>query len=118
MIRMLFSIVGNAVALIATAFVVPGITFTGSWVQLLVAGAIFGLLNLIVRPIALILSLPALVLTLGLFYFVLNGLLLWGFSQFMPGYHVSGLWAGILGSLVIMVVNWFVHALFGGKGKK
>jgi len=84
-------------------------------VQLLVAGAIFGLLNLIVRPIALLLSLPALVLTLGLFYFVLNGLLLWAFSQFMPGYTVNGLWAGILGSLVIMVVNWVASALFGGK---
>lgn len=116
--KILLSIVANAVALIATAYVVPGISFAGSWVQLLVAGAIFGLLNLIVRPIALFLSLPLLVLTLGLFYFVLNGLLLWGFSTFMPGYRVDGLWAGILGSLVIMVVNWLVHALFGGKAKK
>jgi putative membrane protein len=116
-LKILLSIVANAVALMATAYVVPGITFAGSWVQLLVAGAIFGLLNLIVRPIALFLSLPLLVLTLGLFYFVLNGLLLWGFSTFMPGYHVAGLWAGILGSLVIMVVNWLVHALFGGKAK-
>jgi putative membrane protein len=118
-VKILLSIVANAVALFATAWVVPGITFAGSWVQLLVAGAIFGLLNLIVRPIALLLSLPLLVLTLGLFYFVLNGLLLWGFSTFMPGYHVAGLWAGILGSLVIMIVNWVVHALFGGgKARK
>ena len=116
--KILLSIVANAVALFATAHVVPGITFGGSWVQLLVAGAIFGLLNLIVRPIAFFLALPALVLTLGLFYFVLNGLLLWGFSQFMPGYRVDGLWAGILGSLVIMVVNWVVSALFGGAAKK
>jgi putative membrane protein len=116
--KILLSIVANAVALIATAYVVPGITFGGSWVQLLVAGAIFGLLNLIVRPVALFLSLPFLVVTLGLFYFVLNGLLLWGFSKLMPGYDVDGLWAGILGSLVIMVVNWVVSAVFGGKAKK
>jgi len=58
---------------------------------------------------------PALVLTLGLFYFVLNGLLLWGFSKLMPGYDVTGLGAGILGSLVIMVVNWVLSALFGRK---
>jgi putative membrane protein len=107
------SIVANAVALVITAYVVPGITFTGTLVQLLVAGAIFGLLNLIVRPIALLLSVPLLVLTLGLFYFVLNGILLWLFSAFMPGYHVAGLVPGILGSLVIMVVNWVTHALFG-----
>jgi len=113
--KTLLSIVANAVALVATAYVVPGITFAGDWLQLLVAGAIFGILNLIVRPIALFLSLPALVLTLGLFYFVLNGLLLWGFSKLMPGYNVNGLWAGILGSLVIMVVNWVTSALIGGK---
>ena len=64
----------------------------------------------------MLLSLPALVLTLGLFYFVLNGLLLWGFSKLMPGYDVSGLWAGILGSLVIMVVNWVV-GLFSQTSK-
>ena len=111
--RIILSIVANAVALFATAYVVPGITFSGTWVQLLVAGAIFGLLNLIVRPIVLLLSLPLLVLTLGLFYFVLNGILLWLFSAFMPGYHVAGLVPGILGSLVIMIINWVVHALFG-----
>jgi putative membrane protein len=116
-LRILLSIVANAVALFVTAHLVPGITFRGSWVDLLIAGAVFGLLNLIVRPIALLLSVPALVLTLGLFYFVLNGLLLWGFSKLMPGYDVSGLWAGILGSLVIMVVNWAVSALFGGSKK-
>ncbi len=115
--KILLSIVANAVALFATAYVVPGITFAGSWVQLLVAGAIFGLLNLIVRPIALFLSLPALVLTLGLFYFVLNGLLLWAFSTLMPGYRVAGLWAGILGSLVIMVVNWVDLAPSSGQKK-
>jgi putative membrane protein len=115
--RILLTVVANAVALYATAYLVKGITFTGSWVQLLVAGAIFGLLNLIVRPLAMLLSLPALVLTVGLFYFILNGLLLWGFSKVMPGYNVSGLWAGILGSLVIMVVNW-LFGVFFPKGKK
>lgn len=115
--KLLLTVVANAVALYATAYLVPGITFTGSWVQLLVAGAIFGLLNLIVRPLVMLLSLPALVLTLGLFYFVLNGLLLWGFSMLMPGYTVNGLWAGILGSLVIMVVNWLIWAFVPKKGK-
>ena len=110
--RLLLSILGNAVALYATTRVVPGITFKGDVVTLLLAGAIFGLLNLVVRPLAVLLSLPALVLTLGLFYLVLNGLLLWGFSKLMPGYDVTGLGAGILGSLVIMVVNWVLSALF------
>jgi len=110
------SVIGNAIALFATT-VVPGITFNGNWVNLLVGGAIFGLFNLIVRPIAMVLSLPFLILTLGLFYFVLNGILLWVAAKFIPGYHVSGLFAAILGSFVIAVVNWLLHAVFGG-GKK
>jgi uncharacterized membrane protein YvlD (DUF360 family) len=86
----LLMIVGNAIALMATT-VVPGITFTGNWVNLLVGGAIFGLFNLIVRPIA------------------------WVAAQFIPGYNVSGLVAGILGSLVVTVVSWIVGALVGGR---
>ena len=101
----------NAVALLATT-VVPGITFTGSWINLIVAGALFGLFNLIVRPIVVFLSIPALILTLGLFYFVMNGLLLWVASWILPGYNVAGLLAGILGSLVIGVVNWLFGVIF------
>jgi putative membrane protein len=111
-VRLLLAIVGNAVALYATT-VVPGISFTGTWLQLAVAGAIFGLLNLIVRPLALILSIPALILTLGLFYFVLNALLLWGFSRLLPGYAVSGFWPALGGGLVLMIVNWVLSGLFG-----
>ena len=112
--KILLTIVGNALALLATAYFVPGIRFTGDWLQLLVAGAIFGLLNLVVRPIAMLLSLPALVLTLGLFYFVLNGLLLWGFSKLLPGYDVAGFVPGLMGSLVIWVVNLLL-GIFGIK---
>ncbi|HXB53549.1 MAG TPA: phage holin family protein [Vicinamibacteria bacterium] len=111
----LFSIIGNAVALFATT-IVPGIRFNGDWLHLLLAGALFGLFNLIVRPIALFLSIPVLILTMGLFYFVLNGILLWVAAQFfLPGYHVSGIVSGILGSLVITVVNWALHAIFGRR---
>jgi putative membrane protein len=109
--KLLLTILLNAAALYATTVVVPGITFSGSIFQLLLAGAIFGLLNLFVRPVAVILSIPVLLLTLGLFYFILNGLLLWGFSKMMPGYDVSGFWAGLLGSFVIMAVNWVAGAL-------
>ncbi len=111
--KILLTIVANAVALYATTQVVPGITWSGSVIGLLVAGAIFGLLNLIVRPLAMLLALPFIVLTLGLFYFVMNGLLLLLFSWFMPAYQVHGLWAGILGSLVVMIVNWLIWAFLG-----
>ena len=116
--KILLTIVANAVALYATTQLVPGIAWNGSLPGLLAAGAIFGLLNLIVRPLVLLLALPFIVLTLGLFYFVVNGLLLLVFSWLMPAYQVSGLWAGILGSLVIMLVNWLVWAVLGPKRAK
>jgi putative membrane protein len=112
--RIVLAIVFNAIALYATTLV-PGIAFTGDVWTLLVAGALFGLFNLIVRPLALLLSLPLLVVTLGLFYFVLNGILLWVASFFLPGYQVSGVVPGILGSLVFTIVNWALHAVFAPR---
>ena len=112
MIRVVLAILFNAVALYATAVVVPGIHFGGDWVNLVIAGAIFGIFNLIVRPVAMFLSLPFLILTLGLFYFVVNGLLLWLASFVLPGYSVDGLLPAILGGLVFALVNWALHALF------
>jgi putative membrane protein len=116
-VKILLAIVGNAVALYATTRLVPGISWSGSLAGLLLAGAAFGLLNLLVRPLAMLLALPFIVLTLGLFYFVVNGLLLLVFAWLMPAYRVDGLWHGILGSLVIMVVNWLVWAVLGPGGK-
>jgi putative membrane protein len=107
----LIAIACNAVALYLTTFV-PGIRFTGNLVTLFIAGALLGVFNLIVRPIAMILALPLLILTLGLFYFVLNGILLWLAALILPGYSVNGLIAGILGALVMTVANWFLSALF------
>jgi putative membrane protein len=115
--RLILAIIGNALALLSTT-IVPGITFHGNWVTLLIAGAVFGLFNLIIRPIALFFSIPFLVLTLGLFYFILNGILLIVASWFLPGYQVQGLLPAILGGLVLMVVNWVLHALFRSDDEK
>jgi putative membrane protein len=111
----LIGIVCNAVALYLTTFV-PGIHFTGNLLTLFIAGALLGLFNLIVRPIAMLVALPLLVITLGLFYFVLNGILLWLAALILPGYRVDGLIAGILGAIVMTLANWVLGALFS-KGK-
>jgi putative membrane protein len=112
--RVIGAIVANALALLATT-IVPGIQFEGSAVTLVVAGALFGLFNAVVRPFALLLSIPFLILTLGLFYIVLNGLLLWAASWILPGYSVAGILSGVLGSLVIAIVNWALGVLFRGE---
>ena len=108
----ILAIVFNAVGIWATTFV-PGIVFTGDLLTLLVGGLVLGLFNLIVKPLAMLISLPLLIVTLGLFYFVLNGILLWLASLFIPGYAVTGLIPGILGALVLTLVNWLLGALFG-----
>ena len=108
--RILFAIIGNALALLATT-IVPGILFKGDVLTLLAAGAILGLFNLIVRPLAMLLSLPLLILTLGLFYFILNAILLWVASAIIPGYSIAGFVPALIGSLVLMVVNWLIGAL-------
>jgi putative membrane protein len=64
-----------------------------------------------VRPLAMLLSLPLLILTLGLFYFILNALLLWVASAVIPGYTVAGFVPALIGSLVLMIVNWLIGAL-------
>jgi putative membrane protein len=110
-VKLLGSILANAMALLATT-IVPGIEFRGGVVALLLSGALFGLFNFVVRPLAVLLSLPALILTLGIFYLVLNGLLLWLASLFLPGYRVEGLLPGIGGGLVVAIVNWAIGALF------
>jgi putative membrane protein len=114
--RILMALVANPIALFATT-IVPGITFKGDLLTLFIAGLLLAVINMIVRPIAMFLSIPLLILTLGLFYFVLNGLLLWGASFVLPGYDVAGLIPGMLGSLVIAIVNWVLGAIVGGKKK-
>jgi putative membrane protein len=108
--RILLALAANMLALYATT-IVPGIAFTGNLVTLLVAGVILGLFNAIVRPVVVFLSIPFLIVTLGLFYFVLNGLLLIVVSWLIPGYRVDGIVAGILGGLVLTIVNWIAGSL-------
>ena len=94
----LIGIVCNAVALYVTTLVVPGIAFTGNLLTLFLAGLILGIFNLIVRPIAMLLALPLVIVTLGLFYFVLNGLI-----------------PGIVGALVMTLTNWVLGLFFKKK---
>jgi putative membrane protein len=105
----LLAVLFNAIALLATT-VVPGISFSGSLLTLALAGIVFGLFNAVVRPVAIFLSLPLIVLTLGIFYLILNGILLWLASLLIPGYSVAGIVPGILGSLVIALLNWVASA--------
>lgn len=100
----------NALALMAVAYLLPGIA-VASFVTALVAALVLGLVNTIIRPVLILLTLPATLLTLGLFIFVLNGLLFWFVGSFLEGFVVSGFWWGVFGAIVYSVVSWMLSAL-------
>ena len=100
---------------LATAWV-PGVSIDGPS-TLLLAGILLGVINSVVRPIAILLTLPMTIITLGLFLLVINAAMVALVAWMLPGMHLAGFWAAfwtsILVSLVSMVGSWFV----GGKGK-
>ena len=106
----------NTVALIAVAYLMPSITVS-SFGAAVVAALILGLVNAIIRPVLILLTLPVTVVTLGLFIFVLNGLLFWLVGSFVDGFVVQGFWSGFFGSLLFSIVSWILSALVlkGGK---
>ena len=110
MLRALLQIVLNGVAVLIAAYLVPGIDYTGSLLYLLLVGLVIGLINLIVKPIVSFFSLQLIVLTLGLFYLVINGLMLYLAAALLDGLDVQGCTPAILGGLVIALVNWLVRA--------
>jgi putative membrane protein len=111
MLRALLQIALNGVAVLVAAYLVPGIVYTGSLPALLLVGLVVGLINLIVKPIVTFFSFPLIVLTLGLFYLVINGLVLYLAAGLLPHHlQVHGCFAAILGGLVMALVNWLLRA--------
>jgi putative membrane protein len=110
MLRLLVVWLINTVALIAVAYLMPSVTIS-SFGAALLAALVLGFLNAIIRPILVLLTLPVTVLTLGLFIFVINGLLFWAVSAFVSGFHVAGFWSGVLGAIVFSLVSWLLSAL-------
>ncbi len=111
MIRALLQIALNGVAVLVAAYLVPGISYTGSLPALLLVGLVVGLINLIVKPIVTFFSFPLILLTLGLFYLLINGMMLYLAAWLLPHHlHVNGCGAAILGGLVVALVNWLVRA--------
>lgn len=95
----------NALALSAAAWIVDGIQLTGGFGDVLVVALVFGLLNALLKPLIVFFSLPFIFLTLGLFALVVNGVMLLITDRLTESLAVSGLWAAVLGSIVISLVT-------------
>ena len=108
--RLLLVWLVNTVSLIAVAYLMPSIS-VASFTTAVVAALILGLVNTVIRPILVVLTLPATILTLGLFIFILNGLLFWMVGTWIDGFVVDGFWAGFFGAIVYSIVSWALSAL-------
>ncbi|NOS95418.1 MAG: phage holin family protein [Methylotenera sp.] len=101
----------NALALFAVAYFVPNIHVAG-FTAALVAALVIGLVNMLIRPILVILTLPITILTLGLFILVINGVLFYTVGHWLQGFEVRTLMAGIIGAIVYSVFSWLLTAIF------
>ena len=106
-----------ACALLLVAYIYPGVQLQG-YGAALIAAAVIGLFNVLLRPVLVVLTLPVTIVTLGLFLFVINALLFWAASGVLQGFAVNGFWAALLGSLIysvlMLVVDTAVRAIMPG----
>ncbi len=108
--RLLLVWILNAIALLAVAYLYPGVQVQ-DWKAAAIAALVLGLVNTLVKPILVLLTLPVTILTLGLFLLVINALLFWGVAQLVEGFQVSGFWAALLGALLYSVIGWLLSKL-------
>lgn len=104
-------VVANAVAILLIGYLLPRVISADGVVAALVAAFVLGLVNAVVRPLFVLLTLPITVVTLGVFLLVINGLLLLLVAAIVPGFHVNGFLGAVAGSILISVVSWVLTML-------
>lgn len=116
MTRFLARAVFAALGLALAAYLLKGVSYNGI-VDLLIAGVVLGVVNAILRPILFVLTLPLTIVTLGLFLLILNALMIMLVAWMLPGFHVDGLWSGVLAAIITGLVSW-IGAIVIGDAKK
>jgi putative membrane protein len=112
LIRLLITALGLWVA----DQLLSGITITGTG-ALIVSALLLGIVNAVIRPVILILTLPLTVLTLGFFVLIVNGISLAIAAWLVPGFHIAGLWSATLGAIIVGLTSWAASAFIGGSGR-
>ncbi|HSI45067.1 MAG TPA: phage holin family protein [Methylophilus sp.] len=110
MFKLLIVWVLNALALMAVAYLVPGI-HVANFTAALIAALVIGLVNILIKPLLVLLTLPITLLTLGLFILVINGLLFWAVGNYLQGFSVSSIVVGVIGALVYSVISGILSAI-------
>jgi len=112
--RFLARVLLNALAIAAAAWLVPGVQLTGPG-PAIIAGILLGLVNALVRPVLILLTLPFTLLTLGFFLFVVNAICFSLTAALVPGFDLSGFFAAFFGALIVTLVSWVVSALLADR---
>ncbi len=112
--RLILIWICNALALLAVAYLLPGIYVDG-FIFALIAALVLGLINTLIRPLLILLTLPITVLTLGLFILIINGLLFWFAGSVLRGFEVSGFWVGVMGALLYSIISSALSLLIPGR---
>jgi putative membrane protein len=102
-------------AILITSYLLSGIVIA-NFFSAFMAAAVLGILNALLRPVLLILTLPLNILTLGLFTFFINAFLLKLAAGVIPGFDVQGFWTALFGSMIISIASWAMNTLIGGRG--
>jgi putative membrane protein len=100
--------VGNVVALFVAAWLLSGLTYGNQWWTLFIAAAVFTLVNAWLKPLLTFLSIPFIIVTLGLFYFLLNVLMLYLTDWLVPDFEIRTFWWGVAAAIIVSFVNWLM----------
>jgi putative membrane protein len=106
----LISWIVSALAIIASAYILPGVHVAG-FTTALVLALVLGIINAVIKPVLVILTLPINVITLGLFTLVINALLILLATLIVPGFKVDGFWWALIFGVVLSLINWFLNSL-------
>lgn len=115
--RLLLRWLLSAAALLAVTYLYSGVQVS-SFTSALIAAAVIGLLNMIVRPVLVVLTLPVTIVTFGLFLFIINALMFWAASGLLGGFVVKGFVAALIGSLIYSLLRLIIEAALGGFTKR
>jgi putative membrane protein len=107
----------NALSLLALPYLFDAIRVDSFYTAMIVA-LLLGLINAVIRPLLVLLTLPVTLVTLGLFIFVINGLLFWFVASFVAGFVVAGFWPAVFGSIVYSVISWLCSVIMLGTSKR
>ncbi|KKS67638.1 MAG: hypothetical protein UV36_C0005G0004 [Parcubacteria group bacterium GW2011_GWC2_42_6] len=110
-LRLITRILGNSLALYLAARFVPNFSFTQDWKILLIAGSILTVFNLFLKPLLKLISIPLIIVSLGLFSIIINILILWLMTKFFPDLIIVGFKAYLWGTIIISLTNWLIATL-------